>query len=214
MLIFKQPNTDASNIEFHGGVNIKQITVMIVWAMPYWKINQEKQQNRIKSTIAATKNRADFLYKTLQPMLDNNPDLNVKYHSNCASKYCLVKHRSQNQDPPSKQLSGQSKFNFQKLCVCCGIDCYIIPEAYIVLTLHHFCPTRNKLIDQTTYLEDLCEKCIDKWGQDVKLQLAGIPNILVSGDRYHKYCKKDFFLLIKMRKTNLKKIILFCLTWY
>lgn len=127
-------------------------------------------------------------------MLDNNPDLNVKQHSNCASKYCLVKHKSQNQDPPSKQSSGQPKFNFQKLCVYCGVDCYIIPDAHIVLTLHHFCPTRNKLIDQKTYLEDLCEKCIDKWGQDVKLQLAGIPNILASDDRYHKDYKKDLFL--------------------
>ena len=38
-------------------------------------------------------------------------------------------------------------------------------------------------------------KCNDKWGQDVKLRLAGIPNdIIVSCYRYHKDCKKDFFL--------------------
>ena len=54
----------------------------------------------------------------------------------------------------------------------CGFDCSIIldlkhkdrwREAYIVLTLHHFCPTGNKLIDCKSYLENMCEGRNGKW---------------------------------------------------
>ena len=56
----------------------------------------------------------------------------------------------------------------------------------------------------------MCEKGYYKWEQDVKLQLAGSPDdVITSDDRYGKDCKRVvFFLLIKMRKTNPKKIIL------
>ena len=60
---------------------------MIPWVMSYRKINPEKN-NRIKSIIAASKNRADTLHETLQPLFDNNPDLKVPCHSNCVNKYC------------------------------------------------------------------------------------------------------------------------------
>ena len=54
------------------------------------------------------------------------------------------------------------------------------------------------------------EKGYYKWEQDVKLRLAGSPDdVITSDDRYGKDCKRGvFFLLIKMRKTNPKKIIL------
>ena len=60
-----------------------------------------KKQNRIKSIVAASKNRGDILHETLQPLLDNHQDLKVKHHSNCANN------SGSNQDPPSKQRPGQ-----------------------------------------------------------------------------------------------------------
>ena len=52
----------------------------------------------------------------------------------------------------------------------------------------------------------MCEKQNDKWGQDVKLQLAGIPNnIVASGGRFHKDCKRDFFLSLDKNGKNKSK---------
>ena len=51
----------------------------------------------------------------------------------------------------------------------------------------NFCTNRNKLIDYKTYMEDMFEKCNDKWEQDVKLRLVEISKHTVSSDgRYHK----------------------------
>ena len=131
-------------------------------------------------------------------MLDNNPDLNVKQHSNCASKYCLVKHKSQNQDPPSKQSSGQPKFNFQKLCVSTIFVLLEINSLTKKLTWK-IC-VKNALINGGKMLSyNQLESLISS------PQTIGIIRIT------KKIC---FFLLIKMGKTNLKNIILFCLTWY
>lgn len=131
-----------------------------------------KKQNRIKSITAASKNRGETLHKPLQPIFNNYPDLKVKYHSNYANMYSSVKRKKTNQDPPSKWRSGQPKFDFQKLCIYCGLDCSIIPdprnndwrrEAYIALSVHHICPIWNKVIDYKTYMEDICEKRNDEW---------------------------------------------------
>ena len=41
----------------------------------------------------------------------------------------------------------------------------------------------------------MCKKQNDKWGEDVKLRLAGILNDIVALDgSYNKDCKRDFFL--------------------
>ena len=110
--------------------------------------------NRIKSIIVKSKNREDTLHKTLQPLFDNDPDLKVKLYCNCESKHCVVKQKSQNQDPPSKERSIHLNFDLQKLCIYCGIDCSIIHdprhtdqwrEAYIILTFHYFCHNPNFL---------------------------------------------------------------------
>ena len=60
-----------------------------------------KRSNRIKSIITVSKNLGGTFYETLQPLFRNNPNLKVKYDSNCANKYCSVKRKNQNQDPPS-----------------------------------------------------------------------------------------------------------------
>lgn len=115
-----------------------------------------KKQNRIKSIIAASINWGDMLHETLHPVWQNDPNLKVKYYSNCANKYCFIKWKSQNQDPPLKRCSGQPTFNFQNPCIYCRLDCFITPnlsqkdqwrETDIALTHLHFCLIRNKLIE-------------------------------------------------------------------
>ena len=47
-------------------------------------------------------------------------------------------------------------------------------------------------------MEEICATKNNKWGETVLLRLAGIPNDVVASDgRYHKDCKRDFFLKFK-----------------
>lgn len=87
-----------------------------------------KKNSRIQLIIAVTKKLGDTLHEILLPLFDNDPHLKVKYHSNCANNYCSINQKSQNQDPPSNQRSGQPRFNFQRLCIYCGLDYSIIPD--------------------------------------------------------------------------------------
>ena len=47
-------------------------------------------------------------------------------------------------------------------------------------------------------MEEMCATRNDEWGETVLLRLAGILNDVVASDgRYHKDCKRDFFLKFK-----------------
>ena len=137
-----------------------------------------KKENRIKSIVAVSENREDTLHETLQPLFDKDPDLKVKYHSNCANKCCSVKQKAKirihRQSGALVSQSSTSK-NFVYVVELTGPSSLTqgtrndgVNEAYIVLTIRHFYPSRNNVINYKTYLEDICDKHNDKWGQDVK----------------------------------------------
>ena len=47
-------------------------------------------------------------------------------------------------------------------------------------------------------MEEMCATRNDEWGETVLLRLAGILNDVIASDgRYHKDCKRDFFLKFK-----------------
>ena len=79
--------------------------------------------DRINSIIAASKQRNDDLYKTLERILANPSNLETKYHKSCVStytstlhisrwkkKHALVESGSGSQEPPKKRRSEVGHF--------------------------------------------------------------------------------------------------------
>ena len=166
-------------------------------------LSENRDRKRIDSIVVASQRREDTLPETLSPLLDENPNLKVKFHLNCASKYCSTKTLSKTKPPPVKrQRSSEPAFDFKKSCIYCGLDCQVKlnpkhPDRWRE-ALEHYCNERQTNIKYKQYLEEICAARNDKWGETVLLRLAGIPNDVVASDgRYHKHCKRDFFLKFK-----------------
>ena len=171
-------------------------------------LSENRERKRIDSIVVASQRREDTLHETFSPLLDENPNLKVKFHLNCANKYCSTNTLSKTKPPPVKrQRSSEPAFHFNKSCIYCGLVCQVKRNpkhrdrwraVYLVEALEHYCNERQTNIKYKQYLEEICATRNDKWGETVLLRLAGIPNDVVASDeRYHKDCKRDFFLKFK-----------------
>ena len=87
---------------------------------------------RIRSIIAASHQRGDYLHEELQVHLDEDLTFTIKYHKSCVSSYTSrthtqrqvvgVKRRLKREPPPLKRLccSESSLFVFKLHCIFCG----------------------------------------------------------------------------------------------
>ena len=166
-------------------------------------LSENRDRKRIDSIILASKKREDKLHETLSLLIKDNSNLKVKYHSKCADKYCSTKNMKIPRPPPPKRRSSEPAFNFKSLCLFCGLDCNLNrahddrhPErwrkAFLFGKLEYYYSVRKKNMKYKDYLEEVCAKRGDEWGELVSLRLSGIPNDIVASDgRYHVDCKGD-----------------------
>ena len=129
-------------------------------------LSENRDRKRIDSIIAASKKREDTLHQTLSPSLEENRKLKVKFHLDCANKYCSTKTLNKTKPPPAKrQRSSEPAFDFKKSCIYCGIDCQVKRdpkhpdrwrETHLVGALEHFCKVRQMNITYKQYMEEMC----------------------------------------------------------
>ena len=62
----------------------------IVWVMPNWKINLEKNRTELNQSLLLAKIGETRCTKHYS-QFNNDPNLKIKCHSNCANKYCFMK---------------------------------------------------------------------------------------------------------------------------
>lgn len=121
------------------------------------------------------------------PLLQNHPDLKVKYHLLCANKYCSTKAVLKDKPAQKKRhRSDESKFDSKTQCLYSGSKCegkldlkhpdrwrlsFLVPKAY--------CKLRKDYIKYMKYLVEKCFQRSDKWRDEILLKLAGVQNDIV-----------------------------------
>ena len=74
--------------------------------------NKIWDKKNIESIIKASKMREETLHKKSTPLLENNPELEVKYHLSCTDKYCSTKAVLRNEPAQkTRRRSDELKFD-------------------------------------------------------------------------------------------------------
>ena len=167
-------------------------------------------QERVRSIIAASKQRGDKLHTDLdlEIRLENNPELTVQCHKSCVSSYTskvhilrsLRKLNIHNQESteslplPSRYRS--TLFDFRLQCLICGEVCLPIdpknPSRWMVVVK---CRTAYRP-GRKTFKEVLLEKCEERGdaiSSGVRLRISGAHTDLHAADaQYHRMCYTAF----------------------
>ncbi len=163
---------------------------------------------RIKSIIAASKERGDELHTDLEVALERDNNHTITCHRNCVSTYCsklkiqrLLKSRarSSSEPPPAKRTRRKTstEFSFQTHCIFCGEECIEEKDP------KH--PNRWRAVSRCRTVESLnkkslreailhaCQERNDVWAEEVELRIQGAFSDLHAADaRYHNDCKPAF----------------------
>ena len=162
--------------------------------------------SRIQSIIHASKVYNDGLYVDLESKIAENPDLTIKCHRNCVSRYTsktnLAKyhlHPTSSEQGPSKKKSRKchGSFHFKRDCIYCGQICNVEKDKKNPSRWHPaFVCRSTHANDGQLYKEFLLERCTSRngdWAQEVQLRLQGAVSDLHAVEaRYHRDCMSVF----------------------
>ena len=153
------------------------------------KLSTNRDRKRIDSIISASKTREDTLHTYLTPLLAENSNVKVHYHTACVSKYCSTKSIVEKTPPPKRQRRAEiAPFDFKTQCLYCGLDCPLSPpdpkhpdkwnKAYLASSTVHFCETRKIIISQKQHIQEMCQLRKDDWGDQVLLRSQAITDVV------------------------------------
>ena len=171
----------------------------------------------IKSIISASAYHGDDLASKLTEQFERDPNLKIKYHKRCVSRYKLLEtYRKRRAETTAISYEGDTKkrlrhsseiFDFQTHCLYCLEDCDIVKDkkhpsrwrpASLVKTTFRG-QTRQQPYNE--YLLQKCEERNDSWADDVKGRILGaVSDLCAVKARYHRDCMRKFVLF---RECNL-----------